>query len=93
MCISANKGIKVSKFNKLFNKFEYFFGEDQGRYIIEVNKEKLKDVEKKLNENSIHYDLLGKVSGKYFEIMDEPKVTIDELKKLHTNWLNNYMVA
>ena len=42
MCIKGNKGINLKKPKYLINEIEYFFGEDQGRYVIEVNKESLK---------------------------------------------------
>ena len=34
MCIKGNKGIKINKLKNLMNKFEFFFGEDQARYIL-----------------------------------------------------------
>ena len=39
MCIKGNKGVKLNKLKSLINKFQYFFGEDQGRYIIEITKD------------------------------------------------------
>ena len=42
MSLGSNYGAKIHKPKKLTNLFEYFFGEDQGRYIIEVEKENLK---------------------------------------------------
>ena len=44
MCIKGKKGATLKKPNYLINKFEYLFGEDQGRYIIEIDKNNLKDV-------------------------------------------------
>ena len=37
MCIKGNKGINLKKPKYLINEIEYFFAEDQGRYIIEIN--------------------------------------------------------
>ena len=37
MAISSNYGVKIQKPKKLTNLFEYFFGEDQGRYILEID--------------------------------------------------------
>ena len=36
MCIKGNKGINLKKPKILINEIEYFFSEDQGRYIIEI---------------------------------------------------------
>ena len=59
MCIKGKKGAKLKKPNYLINKFEYLFGEDQGRYIIEISKDDLENVTKILEENSVHFDELG----------------------------------
>ena len=92
MCIKGNKGVelKIPKF--LINETEYFFAEDQGRYIIEVSLEDLKNVTKILDKNSVHYDEIGKIIDKDLIINQKTKVTIDELKSYNTNWLKNYMV-
>ena len=91
MCIRGNKGIKINKSKKLINEIEYFFAEDQGRYLIEVNKEDLKEVTKILNKNSIHHEELGIITQNDMIINEKTKVTIDELKSYYTNWLSKYM--
>ena len=92
MCIRGNKGIelKIPKF--LINKIEYFFAEDQGRYIIEVSSEDLKEVSKILDKNAVHYDVIGKIIDKDMIIDQKTKVSIDELKSYNSNWLKEYMV-
>ena len=91
MCIKGKKGATLKKPNYLMNEFEYLFGEDQGRYIIEIEKNNLKNVTEILEKNSVHYDELGTVNENELIINDKSKVTIDELIKSHTNWLTNYM--
>ena len=91
MCIKGNKGAILKKPNYLINKFEYLFGEDQGRYIIEIGKDSLPDVIKILLENSVHFDELGIVKDKDLIIDDKSKVSIDDLIKSHTTWLTDYM--
>ena len=36
MCIKGNKGINLKKPKYLISEIEYFFAEDQGRYIVEI---------------------------------------------------------
>jgi len=91
MCIKGNKGAKIKKPKYLINEFDYFFGEDQGRYIIEIEKENLKKVSEILNKNSVHFDELGFIVEKDMIIDDKSKVSIDELKTSNTSWLTNYM--
>ena len=91
MCIKGNKGINLNKPKYLINKMEYFFGEDQGRYIIEVNKKDLKKVTDLLKKNAVHFDELGTINKNELHIDDKTKVTIDELTSSNTKWLSNYM--
>jgi len=91
MCIKGKIGIKIKKPNYLIKQFEYLFGEDQGRYIVEIEKNDYNKVIEILNKNSVHYDELGIVTEKDMIIDDKSKVTIDELIASNTNWLTNYM--
>ncbi len=91
MCIKGNKGVKLKKPKYLISEIEYFFGEDQGRYLIEVNPKDLKEVIKLLNKNSVHYDEIGTVIEKDIVINQKTKVSIDELRSYNTNWLKKYM--
>ncbi len=91
MCIKGNKGINLIKPKYLINEIEYFFAEDQGRYIIEVSKDNLKKVTEILNKNAAHYDELGTINKDQLFINEKTKVTIDELRTSNTNWLINFM--
>ena len=91
MCIKGKKGATLKKANYLISKFEYLFGEDQGRYIVEIEKTDQKNVTEILEKNSVHFDELGTVNDGDLVIDDKSKVSIDDLIKSHTNWLNNYM--
>ncbi|MDA9960710.1 phosphoribosylformylglycinamidine synthase subunit PurL [Candidatus Pelagibacter sp.] len=91
MCIKGNKGINLKKPKFLINEIEYFFAEDQGRYIIEISKEDLKKVTDILNKNAVHFDELGTINKDQLFINDKTKVSIDELETSNTSWLTNYM--
>jgi len=91
MCIKGKKGINIKKPNYLIQQFEYLFGEDQGRYIIEIEKDNFSKVKEILSKNSVHYDELGIVTEKDIIIDNKSKVTVDELNTSSKTWLTNYM--
>ena len=91
MCIKGQKGIKINPFKELVNKHEYFFGEDQGRYIIEIEEKNIEKVKDFLKKNSVHYDNLGIIDEKNLSFNEELNLPIEELTKTHKYWLNNYM--
>ena len=92
MCMKGKKGVKINSLKNLINKFEYFFGEDQARYLIEINQENLNEVKKILKENSISFDELGKVTKDKLEFNNEINMTINDLNKAYKKWLREYMV-
>ena len=91
MCIKGNKGINIKKPKYLINEIEYLFAEDQGRYIIEINKKDFKKVADILHKNAVHFDELGTINENELYINDKTKVTIDELSTSNKSWLTNYM--
>ena len=91
MCIKGNKGINLKKPKYLISEIEYFFAEDQGRYIVEISKKDQKKVLNVLNKNAVHYDELGTINENTLFLNEKTKVTIDELKGFNTNWLKEYM--
>ena len=90
MTMGSSYGVLINRPKKLLNLFEYFFGEDQSRYVVEVNKNNLEKVEKILKDNNIFYENIGSTQKDYFEIQGELKIDIKELYKINNQWYNNY---
>mgnify|MGYP001498682474 CR=1 FL=1 len=91
MCILGNKGIKINNLKGLTNKYEYFFGEDQARYIVEIPKDNVQKVIEILNNNSVHYDNLGVIQENQMNFNDDINLPIEELAYTHKYWLKEYM--
>ena len=90
MSISSDYGVKIQKPKKLTNLFKYFFGEDQGRYILEIDPKNLTKAQKIIDENNIYYENIGITQKDDFEIEGELKVSIKELFKINNEWYNKY---
>ena len=90
MAMSSNYGVKIQKPKKLTNLFKYFFGEDQGRYVLEVDSKNHKKIEKILKDNNIYYENIGYTQNDYFEVEGELKINIKDLFKVNNEWYNNY---
>ena len=91
MAIKGKKGFKLNKLKVLMNKFDYYFGEDQGRYMIEIEPNNLSKVQKILKDNSVHYDDIGIVTKNEIIVDKEPILHIDDLIKSNKSWLEDYM--
>ena len=90
MAIASDYGVKIQKPKKLTNLYKYFFGEDQGRYVLEIDAKNIKKVEEKLQENNIYYENIGYTQKGCFEIQDELKIDVKELFKVNNEWYNKY---
>ncbi len=90
MSINSEYGVKIKKPKKLTNLFKYFFGEDQSRYILEIDKKNLEKTEKILKNNNVYYENIGATQKDYFEIEDEFKIEIKKLYNLNNKWYSGY---
>ena len=90
MSLNSNYGAKIVKPKKLTNLSEYFFGEDQARYILEIEEKNLLKAEKILKENNVYYENIGSTQKEYLEVEGELKISTKELFKINNEWYNNY---
>ena len=90
MSMGSNYGVRIDKPKKLTDLFKYFFGEDQGRYVLEIDRNNLEKVENILKNNNVFYENIGFTQKDYFEIQKELKIDIKELYKINNQWYNNY---
>ena len=90
MTFKSDFGVKINKPKNLSNLMEYYFSEDQGRYLLEIQPNNLNIVSKFLNENNIFYTTIGTVQSDYFEVTGELKIKINDLCKINNTWYNNY---
>ncbi len=90
MSIGSKLGAKIFKPKKLTNSIKYFFGEDQARYIVEVEPNNLSLIEKTLKDNNIYFENIGFTQAEFFEIEKELKMNTNDLFKINNEWYNNY---
>ena len=90
MSISSQIGIKILKPKKLSNLFEYYFGEDQSRYLVEIDQNNFSKIEKILKDNNIYFDTIGVTQKEYFELDKDLKISVKELYDLNNRWYNKY---
>ncbi len=90
MSIGSNYGVKIEKSNKLRNLIEFLFGEDQGRYLLEIKEESLKKVIEILKKNNIYYEIIGITQKNFFEVEGEMKIDVNDLFKINNQWYNEF---
>ena len=90
MTFKSNYGLKINKPKNLSNLMEYYFSEDQGRYLIEIEPDNLNKINKILDENNVFNEIIGTVQKDYFEVAGELKININKLYNVNNTWYNNY---
>jgi len=90
MCISGKIGAKIKVLNDKINLHEYLFGEDQSRYLIEINEENKDKVSNILKKNSVYFEIIGKTQKDSLDINKDLSIKIVELSKLNSSWFKNY---
>jgi phosphoribosylformylglycinamidine synthase len=68
------------------------FGEDQGRYVLEVSDDDLVAVLEAAEEHEVNARVIGKTGGHVISVGGRA-VTVDELKDANEGWLPAYMGA
>ena len=90
MCIFGDIGAKIKKPKDRINPHEYFFGEDQSRYIVEVNQKNKDEVCKILEKNSVYYEIIGSTKKEGLELEKEFDVKLSDLYKINSFWFRNF---
>tara|TARA_Y100001970_G_scaffold288330_1_gene415318 strand:- start:2475 stop:4667 length:2193 start_codon:yes stop_codon:yes gene_type:complete len=90
MSISSGLGLKIYKPKKLTNSHEYFFGEDQGRYLVEISKNDLKKIEISLKKNNVFFEVIAEVQNDTFEIDKTFSLKTKDLHNCNNQWYNKF---
>ena len=90
MSLSSGIGIKINKPKELSNIFKYFFGEDQSRYLIEVDNANHSKVVEVLKDNNIFLTNIGITQKDFFEFNKDLKISVKELYEINNKWYNNF---
>ena len=89
MCIAGKIGAKINTNRAFEDRIKFLFGEDQSRYIIEVNRNNLEQVKKLLVQNNIDHLEIGHTQKESLEI-DEIKISIENMIELNNKWFVDY---
>ncbi len=90
MSIASGLGLKIYKPKKTASSIEYFYGEDQGRYLLEISPDMLKKIEGLLKKNNVFFEVIAEVQNDTFEIDKLFSFKIKELSKINNQWYNKF---
>ena len=83
-------GSMIKSVKNLTNLNEYFFGEDQGRYLVEISKSNLKKIQIFLKQNNIFFDVVAEVQNDTFEVEKIFNFKTKELHNCNNQWYTQF---
>ena len=90
MCMASNIGAKIKVSGSNSDKIKYLFSEDQARYLIEISKKNLEKIKKTASSKNIKIDIIGNTQSEIFEVENDLKISVKELKTKNESWFKNY---
>jgi len=90
MSMASKLGLKIYKPKKLINSIEYFFGEDQGRYLLEIDKTNLKKIESSLKKSNIFFEVIAEIQNDMFEIEKTFSIKVNDLYNHNNKWYHGF---
>jgi len=90
MCISGQIGAKIKIPHSNITSHEFLFGEDQSRYLLEINEKHKEKVINILKKNSIYYEVIGKTQKDSLELHKDFKIKLSEVNDWKSFWFNDY---
>ena len=90
MSMASMLGLKIVKPKKFKDLNEYFYAEDQGRYLLEIERNNLKKIEDILKKNNIFFEIIAEVQNDIFEVDKTFSIKTKELFDYSNKWFKNF---
>ena len=69
---------------------EYLFGEDQSRYMIEIDEKNKNEVCEIFEKDSVYYEIIGTTQKESLDLENEFNMKLFELSELNSFWFRSY---
>jgi phosphoribosylformylglycinamidine synthase len=93
MALAGNLGIQLFAYEGKLPPHAAWFGEDQGRYVLEIAPEAAEEVMERARLLALPARVVGRVGGVALTLKDEAALPLTALRESHEGWLPTYMGA
>ena len=91
MALSGCIGAELHAYEGRLPAHAIWFGEDQGRYVLEVHPNAADDILARAKAAGLAARVIGKVGGDAVALKGEPALSLAQLKNVHEGWFPAYM--
>ncbi len=93
MALAANVGVAIGYQGDLSDE-AFLFGEDQARYLIALTPDQLEALDIRARSAHVDYLVVGEAGSRdlsYLGAGTRERIALDDLRRLHEDWLPSYM--
>ena len=91
MALAGGTGAHLKAYDGALPEHAYWFGEDQGRYVLAVPMQNVDLILKRAKSLALQAEKIGRTGGDKLSIKDGDSVSLAELRDVHEGWLPGYM--
>jgi len=93
MALAGKRGIELFAYEGKLPAHAIWFGEDQGRYIVEAKPDVAEEIIERARLLALPARILGRTGGDALVLRGEPAVPLTALRSAHERWLPGYMAG
>jgi phosphoribosylformylglycinamidine synthase subunit PurL len=91
MALAGDLGVQLFPYEGRLPAHAAWFGEDQGRYVLETTPELAEEIIERARLLALPGRVIGRVGGETLALKDEPALALRYLRSAHEEWLPKYM--
>jgi phosphoribosylformylglycinamidine synthase len=93
MALAGDVGVQLFAYEGTLPAHAIWFGEDQGRYLLEVDPAQAEPALERARLLGLSGRIVGRTGGQELVLPGEPALPLSELRAAHEAWLPVYMDA
>ena len=93
MALAGSLGVQLYPYEGRLPAHAAWFGEDQGRYVLEATPELAEDITERARFLALPARIIGRVGGESLALKGETALTLRDLRAAHESWLPGYMAS
>ena len=91
MALAGGIGVQLFPYEGKLPAHAAWFGEDQGRYVVEASPELAEEIIERARLLALPARVVGRVGGQGITLRGETELPLAELRGTHESWLPGYM--
>ena len=93
MALAGGLGVQLFPYEGKLPAHAAWFGEDQGRYVVEAGPELAEEIIESARLLALPARVVGRVGGDALSLKEEATLALRDLRLAHETWLPNFMAA